>query len=118
MATDADRPDDEYSRQYSDAKYWEKVVGYAKVAGSEVVGKTLQLYYAAQEPDTPKWAKGVIIGALGYFITPIDAIPDMIPAAGYSDDLGVLALAIATVALYITPAVKQKAQAKMQDWFG
>ncbi|MGD9723993.1 MAG: YkvA family protein [Pirellulales bacterium] len=113
-----DRPDDEFSQQYSDPKFWDKLLGYAKAAGSEVVERALQLYYGAQDPHTPAWAKAVIIGALGYFITPTDAVPDLIPAVGYSDDLGVLVLALATVALYITPAVREQARKKLKEWFG
>lgn len=113
-----DRPDDEFSKQYSEENFWAKLLRYAKTAGSEVVERALWLYYAAEDPATPTWAKGVIAAALGYFISPVDAFPDAIPAAGYSDDLGVLALAIASVAMYITPAVKEKARAKLKDWFG
>jgi uncharacterized membrane protein YkvA (DUF1232 family) len=118
MSPDSEQPDNEFSKQYSEEKFWEKLVRYAKVAGSGAVERALQLYYAAQEPETPPWAKAVIIGALGYFITPLDAIPDLTPVAGFSDDLGVLALAVAVVAVYITPAVKEKTRAKMKDWFG
>ena len=118
MSLEKTRPDNEYSQQYSEKKFWDKLVVYAKSAGSEVVERALQLYYAAQEPDTPVWAKGVIIASLGYFISPLDAILDAAPVVGFSDDLGVLALAIATVAVYITPVVKQHARAKMKDWFG
>src|SRR4029078_8917159 len=110
--------DNEYSQQYSEKKFWDKLVLYAKSAGSEVVERALQLYYSAQEPDTPKWAKGVIIASLGYFISPLDAILDVTPVVGFSDDLGVLALALATVAMSITPAVRQQAGEKMRDWFG
>jgi uncharacterized membrane protein YkvA (DUF1232 family) len=94
------------------------VVKYAKIAGKEVVERALQLYYAAQEPSTPAWAKTVIYGALGYFIFPLDAIPDLTPVVGYADDLGVLAAAVATVALYINAKVKQKAKQKLSEWFG
>jgi uncharacterized membrane protein YkvA (DUF1232 family) len=113
--------DDEQSgfgREYSDSSFWDKVVQYAKIAGKEVVGRALQLYYAAQDPNTPAWAKTVIFGALGYFIFPVDAIPDPTPLVGYADDLGVLAAAVATVALYITEDVKRKARQKLRDWFG
>jgi uncharacterized membrane protein YkvA (DUF1232 family) len=75
------------------------------------------LYYALQSPDTPTWAKGIVTGALGYFILPTDAIADFIPAVGYADDLGVLAWAVAAVAFSITPAVKEKARKKLEDWF-
>jgi uncharacterized membrane protein YkvA (DUF1232 family) len=104
--------------QYSEKGFWEKLAAYAFAAGREVVEKALQLYYAAQNPDTPAWAKSVIYGALAYFILPLDAIPDTIPLAGYSDDLGAIALALATVAAYVTPDVKEKAKSKLQHWFG
>lgn len=107
-----------YGEAYSEEGFWDKVVRYARQAGKEVIERALQLYYAAQSPDTPKWAKGVIYGALGYFIVPLDAIPDLTPVVGYADDLGVLAAALATVALYVTPEIKAKAKAKIQEWFG
>jgi uncharacterized membrane protein YkvA (DUF1232 family) len=110
--------DNEFSQQYSDQGFWDKLLGFAKAAGAEVIERALQLYYAAQAPDTPTWAKSVIYGALGYFIVPIDAVPDAIPTVGYADDLGVLVLAVAAVAMYITPQIKAKVRANMQDWFG
>jgi uncharacterized membrane protein YkvA (DUF1232 family) len=107
-----------FGKEYSETSFWDKLFKYAKIAGWEVVERALQLHYAAQDPNTPAWAKTVIYGALGYFIFPGDAIPDPIPVVGYADDLGVLAAAIATVALYITEDVKLKARQKMKDWFG
>lgn len=102
---------------YSEPRFWDKLKHYAKIAGTEVIEKALWLYYAAQRPETPAWAKTVIYGALAYFILPVDAIPDMVPLAGYSDDLGALASAIATVSLYISDDVKQRARDKMREWF-
>lgn len=103
---------------YSDENFWEKLKNFAVKAGSEIVEKALWLYYAAQDPATPGWAKTVIYGALGYFILPVDAIPDFIAGVGFSDDLGALAAAVATVAAYINDDVKAKAAKKMKDWFG
>lgn len=103
---------------YSERGFWSKFRHYAKTAGSKVVELALQLYYAAQDPETPAWAKTIIYGALGYLILPVDAIPDMVPVAGYSDDLGALAAAGAMVAMYITPEVKEQAKKKPKDWFG
>ena len=99
-------------------KYWTKLTNFAKKAGSGVVEKSLWLYFAAQDEKTPLWAKTTIYGSLGYFISPIDAIPDITPIAGYSDDLGVLVLALSTVATYINDDVKNAASKKMIDWFG
>ncbi|HHU79247.1 MAG TPA: DUF1232 domain-containing protein, partial [Clostridiales bacterium] len=63
------------------------------------------------------WAKATIMGALGYFISPIDAILDITPVVGYADDLGVLILALASVALLINDDVKAKAKKKLKEWF-
>lgn len=107
-----------FAREYSDQSFWEKVVRFARNAGREVIERALQLYFAAQSADTPVWAKTVISGALGYFISPVDAVPDVTPVVGFTDDLGVLAAAIAAVIAYITPEVKHKAKEKMNLWFG
>ena len=68
----------------------------------KLVRKALCLYYAALAPETPAWAKAVMLGALGYFILPLDLIPDAIPVIGYADDLGVILAAAATVAVKVT----------------
>jgi len=107
-----------YEKEYSEQKFWSKLARYAITIGREVVLMALKLYYALQNPEIPVWAKSVIYGALGYFILPLDAIPDLTPAVGYADDLGALAAAIAAVAMFITPEVNEKAMQKMKDWFG
>ncbi len=110
--------DNEYTAAYSEAGYWQKLKGYASAAGREVVERSLQLYYAAQAEQTPTWAKTVIYGALGYFISIIDAVPDITPFVGYTDDLGVLVAALAAVAANVTPDVKQQARDKTSRWLG
>ena len=107
-----------FEKDFSDDGFWGKLSQYAKTAGSEVIEKSLWLYYSAKNPETPLWAKTTIYGALGYFISPIDAIPDLIPVAGYTDDLGVLVAAVAAVASYINTDVKSQTSKKMADWFG
>lgn|SRR5690554_3969436 len=107
-----------FEKEYSSDSFWDKVVKVAKTAGYEVIEKALWLYYAAQDPKTPLWAKTTIYGALGYFIMPLDVIPDFTPVAGYSDDLGVLLAALGAVAMYVTDDVKTQAKQKLKDWFG
>lgn len=109
---------DDFSKDYSEEGFWKKGAEFAKLAGKEVVEKALQMYYALQDPNTPAWAKTVIVGALGYFISPVDAIPDIIPMVGFADDLGVLTAAVATVAISITDEVRKKADVKRKEWFG
>lgn len=107
-----------YASAYSESSFHLKLTRYAKVAGQEVVEKSLRLFYAAQSPDTPRWARTAIYGALGYFIFPLDAIPDFAPLVGYTDDLGVLAAALATVSMYITEDIKERSRQTTARWFG
>lgn len=109
---------EKYQEHYSEDGFWEKVKNFASKAGVKAIYTALKLYYAAKNEHTPAWAKGVILGTLGYFILPIDLIPDIMVGVGFTDDLGVMAAAIAAVATNITS--KEKAQAKEQlfRWFG
>ena len=107
-----------FDDQYSERGFWEKVKRFAKVMGVGVLKPALQLYYAAQDPDTPASAKAIIYGALGYLITPIDAIPDLTPVVGYADDLGVLVAALAVVGAHIKPAHTERAKETLSQWFG
>ena len=103
---------------YSENSLWLKLKNSGKKAGSEMVYLALKLYYAALDPKTPKWARLRIYSALGYFVLPLDALPDFIPVAGYSDDLVLLTLAVSTVAFYINDSIKNKAKEKTQQWLG
>ncbi len=102
---------------YSQESFWKKLRENAKKAGKKVVYDALVLHYAVQSPDTPNWAKAVCLSALVYFIVPVDAIPDIIPGAGYIDDAAVLAGAIWSISLSITSEIKAQARKKMRDWF-
>ncbi|NDE17325.1 DUF1232 domain-containing protein [bacterium] len=77
--------------------------------GCPVLCAALKLFYAARRNETPAWARGVMIGAVLYLVTPLDAVPDVLPGIGYADDLSVLMAALATVAAYIDDNVKKAA---------
>lgn len=102
---------------FSDARFWRKLTRFGKRAGHGVALKALQLYFVLKRPDVPIWAKSTIIGALGYFISPLDAIPDFIVGAGYADDASVLAAALVAVSIYIDEDVKQQAEAVLARWW-
>ena len=114
MNTLINQRDEQY---YSQNGFWNKLRNFA-TAGREVVEHSLSLYYTAQAPNTPAWAKTVIYGVLGYFILPADAIPDPIPVVGFSDDLAALVAALATVGIHVTPEIKNRAKKKAAEWFG
>jgi uncharacterized membrane protein YkvA (DUF1232 family) len=102
---------------FSETSFWSKIRRYAQKAGEKTIYTALLLYYAYKRSDTPTWAKSVILGALGYFLSPIDAIPDLTPLVGYTDDMAVLAGALATVAAYINDEVREKATQQLTKWF-
>ena len=108
----------EVQKYYNDKSFWEKAAELVKKAAKELLEKALWLYYAAESPDTPAKAKYIVYGALGYLIMPIDAIPDLIPVVGYTDDLGVISVALILIAFHITPEVKKQAAQKINDLFG
>ena len=62
--------------------------------------------------------KAGIIGALGYLISPIDLVPDLIPVVGYTDDAAAIAFAITAAQMYITDEIKEKAKERMREIFG
>ena len=109
---------EQYEKEFSNEGFWDKVTKYAKKAGKKVIEPSLKMYYATQDSDTPVWAKGIIYGALGYFILPIDAVPDVAPVVGYTDDLATIAAALAAVAAHIKEEHTQLAKEKMELWFG
>ena len=64
----------------------------------ELFDAARKLYALMRDPETPLWVKGMCAAALGYLILPTDAVTDLVPVLGYSDDLAVLAAAIAAIA--------------------
>ncbi len=74
----------------------------------------LSAWFCARDPATPARVRYILMMALGYFVLPIDAIPDFLPLIGFTDDAAVIAAAIATVAGSITPDHRVKARLWMQ----
>jgi uncharacterized membrane protein YkvA (DUF1232 family) len=107
-----------YRKHYSDASFWDKLKRYSKMAGMKVVYPALMLQYMMKSDAVPLRVKLILSAALGYFILPIDFIPDFAPLIGFADDLGVLLLVIRQMAVYITPEIRQKAREHVRKWFG
>jgi len=60
------------------------------------------MYFCLIDPETPTWVRGAIVGALAYFVCPLDLIPDFLPG-GWVDDASVIAGALAAIRAHITP---------------
>lgn len=109
---------EDYRDSYSDKRLWKKLSKFAKAIGAKTTYTVLLMYYAYRRKDTPRWAKNIVLGALGYLIAPIDAIPDISPLVGFTDDLGVLSFGLVAIAAYVNDDVKRKARKKLDKWFG
>jgi uncharacterized membrane protein YkvA (DUF1232 family) len=88
--------------------FWRKLKG--AVADLPFAEDLLAAYYCAFDRETPLHVKAVLLGAIAYFVLPIDFIPDYIPVIGYTDDAAVLAAAIKVVTSHITPEHREAAQ--------
>jgi len=109
---------EKYKDRFSESKMWTKLKDYARYAGIKTTYMVLLLFNAYKRKETPSWAKNIIIGAIGYFISPIDAIPDLTPILGYTDDIGVLSFGLVTIACYVDKEVKAKSKGQLTKWFG
>lgn len=103
---------------YSEKKLFEKISKVARKAGMKAVYATLILYYALTDNNVAMKDKAIVIGALGYFICPVDFIPDLLGPMGYTDDFTTMILAVQSIWATITPSVTAKASARLEAWFG
>ncbi len=107
----------QYSDKYTASGFVEKISHIAKRAGAKLVYAALILYYTLQSKDVPLKDKAIIIGALGYLISPLDVIPDAIPIAGLGDDVAVLLYVLHKIKGDLTDDVKKRAYDKLSKWF-
>ena len=90
------------------AAFWPKVGRVA--ARIPFANQMISVYYAARDPETPLAAKGVMMGALAYFVLPMDAIPDILAGIGFTDDAAVITAVIATMGANIRKRHREAAE--------
>jgi uncharacterized membrane protein YkvA (DUF1232 family) len=82
-------------------EFWRKARRVA--ARLPFVEDLVAAYYCAFDRETPVQAKAALMGALAYFVGPLDAIPDVLPGVGFTDDAAVLLTALRMVAEHVRP---------------
>jgi len=98
-------PDDEAKVR---AGFWRKLAsGAARIPFAE---DATAAYYCALDRGTPTRVRALLFGALAYFLLPSDAVPDILPALGFTDDAAVIATALNLLASHITPAHRAAAR--------
>ena len=107
-----------YRKAYSDEAFHSKLLRFAGKIGREGLRSALILYYTLRRKDLPAKTRTIILGALGYLILPADVIPDLVPVLGFTDDIGILAAALAAVAMYVDDETRAQADAALERWLG
>ena len=107
----------QYKDRFSQTGFVEKISRIAKRAGVKLVYAALILYYILESDKISMKDKAIIIGPLGYLISPLDIVPDAIPIAGLGDDLTVLIFVLHKVWNEVSEEVKDKAKNKLKTWF-
>lgn len=88
--------------------FWPKLARvFASIPFAEDV---VAAYYCAFDRATPLRAKGILLGALAYFVLPVDAIPDFVLGLGFTDDMAVLFAAIGMIRAHLKPEHYDKAR--------
>lgn len=105
-----------FSSKYSEGSFLDKISKFAKSIGKSFLLKLLTLWFTLKDKDTPMAARSIILGVLGYFIIPIDLVPDIMPFVGFSDDLSALVSASAVIWQYIKPDHLKKAILKLDEF--
>lgn len=83
------------------AEFWDKLKRFA--SRLPFAEDLIAAYYCAMDPETPIRVRGLLLGALAYFILPSDLVPDLILGLGFTDDAAVLATVIGVVTTHIKP---------------
>lgn len=108
----------QFEKYFTEQSLWEKIKKFSKAAGIKVIYAALLLFYVMNDKSVGFKTKISIAAALGYFILPTDAIFDLTPLIGYTDDMGVLIFVLTQVASNITPEIRENARRRLSDWFG
>ena len=106
-----------YANKFSPSDFVDKVARVAKRAGAKLVYAALILYYTLQSDKVSTTDKALIVGAWGYMISPLDAVPDAIPIIGLTDDLTVLVFVLKKVWGNVEDEIKDKARQRLTKWF-
>ncbi len=106
-----------YAEFYNPNALFEKIKKFAKKAGVKTIYVVLILYYATFDKALPVKDRLMVLAALGYFIIPLDLIPDALPG-GFADDAGALFYVVKHIWNNLSEETFNKAKLKLTEWFG
>lgn len=106
-----------YEKQHSEENFWKKIKKVGSKIGVTPIYLAFLLYHSIKSKSIPIVNKAPIVGALGYFISLIDIVPDVTPLVGYCDDISVIVGALAAIATQITEEIRVEAKASARKVF-
>ena len=86
-------------------------------AGRTIAKPALEVLEMALDPFTPTQVRVSLMAALAYLIMPFDLFPDFMPLVGYSDDFVALTAVLSIWSRYMTPAIRERAERKLNKLF-
>lgn len=107
----------EYADKYNQNALIKKIVEFSKRAGISLIYQVLLIYHGLLNDEVPTSYKLLAIAALGYFISPFDLVPDIIPG-GMLDDGSIIAFALAPMYTSLNQQTKADAKRQLHEWFG
>ncbi len=93
-------------------RFWKKLKRF--IAQIPFAEDLVAAYYCAADPETPGYVRTVLLGAIAYFVLPIDMVPDILAGLGFTDDASVLAAAIAAVGRHLQPVHRARAKSALE----
>ena len=97
-----------YAKHFSNRAFWKKVKSLPRTYRDLIYYAKL-LWYVMQDPGVPVALKTAAVGALGYLISPVDLMPDMLPG-GFVDDLAVVMSVLKMLDAHVTPDMRRRAR--------
>lgn len=94
-------------------EFWPKMKAVAaKIPFTE---DAVAAYYCTLDRETPLRVRGTLLAALAYFVMPLDLLPDIMPALGFTDDAAVLMAALQMISAHIKPEHRHAARTALSD---
>lgn len=104
-----------YGEHFSSERFFDKLKTLSGGSFCGLIKKAITLYALLKSDQVSASVKLLIVAALGYFICPVDAIPDFIPVAGYSDDLSVMTLLLAQLDSLVTADIEAEVESMLPE---
>lgn len=100
----------EYSKDYNEENFYNKIKKYGKKIGITPIYLSFLIFHSIKSKEIPTFMKAPLLGAIGYFVSFIDFLPDLTPIIGYCDDVTIIVSSLVLISTKITPTIREEAK--------